>query len=290
MADRQIDPARLQGEALRRWYLRSPQELEEERRAAAAQRYEDFFGGRRDRDPGFSQSSGTAVRNIDPGFSAGDHVSGDDGDPGFRAMPTGSNDWRVQRAPGRGFQQAGPIAGPNSIDAPSLDRELAGADDGGEFVDVGNPHNRRLKREHIEAYGYWPKTEDGRDYDVAHRRAIADGGTNTLDNIEPMHPDEHRAKHIGDGDPGRWGRRAGIARAFGGKVEPPRPSPKIRGFGGPISPLDVLGTLSGRIRTDSFSNFVSDMVGIPSPEDMDAQRRYIRSLRPPGCPPDMDCV
>ena len=31
MAYGQIDPARLQGEALRRWYLRSPAEVEEER-------------------------------------------------------------------------------------------------------------------------------------------------------------------------------------------------------------------------------------------------------------------
>jgi hypothetical protein len=43
MAYGQIDPARLEGEALRRWYLRSPADIEAERRSAAAQRYDQFF-------------------------------------------------------------------------------------------------------------------------------------------------------------------------------------------------------------------------------------------------------
>jgi len=45
MAESQVDPARLQGEALRRWYVRSPAEIEEERRAATQRRYEGYFGG-----------------------------------------------------------------------------------------------------------------------------------------------------------------------------------------------------------------------------------------------------
>lgn len=43
MAASQFDPSRLQGEALRRWYQRSPQQIQEERQAAAAQRYRAFF-------------------------------------------------------------------------------------------------------------------------------------------------------------------------------------------------------------------------------------------------------
>lgn len=43
MAYGQIDPARLQGEALRRWYLRAPAEIEVERRKAAAHAYDSFF-------------------------------------------------------------------------------------------------------------------------------------------------------------------------------------------------------------------------------------------------------
>ena len=174
-----------------------------------------------------------------------------------------------------------------------LDRGLASPDDG-EFIEIGNPHNRRLRQEYLRKYGYWPKTDDGRNYDVSHRRAIADGGTNTLDNIEPMHPDEHKAKHRNEGDNARFGRRPSIARAFGGKVEPPRAASKVRGLGGMFSPLDILGIMSGRIRTDSFSDFASDLVGMPSPEDMakeqEARRRYIQNLRPAGCPPGMNCA
>jgi len=47
MAYGQIDPAHLSGEALRRWYQRSPADVEKERQAAAAQRYASFFGGLR---------------------------------------------------------------------------------------------------------------------------------------------------------------------------------------------------------------------------------------------------
>lgn len=43
MAFNQLNPALLQGEDLRRWYQRSPQEIEEERQAAAAARYQAFF-------------------------------------------------------------------------------------------------------------------------------------------------------------------------------------------------------------------------------------------------------
>lgn len=51
MALGQIDPARLQGAALKRWYERSPADLEEERRAEAARRHESFFGDLRAPDP-----------------------------------------------------------------------------------------------------------------------------------------------------------------------------------------------------------------------------------------------
>lgn len=46
MAYGQIDPARLQDDALARWYLRSPADIEQGRQDVAAQRYDDFFGGR----------------------------------------------------------------------------------------------------------------------------------------------------------------------------------------------------------------------------------------------------
>lgn len=43
MAFGQTDPARLEGEALRRWYLRSPAEIENERRKASEKAYDAFF-------------------------------------------------------------------------------------------------------------------------------------------------------------------------------------------------------------------------------------------------------
>ncbi|MDB5437504.1 MAG: hypothetical protein JWR47_3761 [Phenylobacterium sp.] len=43
MAYGQVDPARLQGEALSRWYLRSPADIEQERQERAAKAHEDFF-------------------------------------------------------------------------------------------------------------------------------------------------------------------------------------------------------------------------------------------------------
>jgi len=44
MVDGQIDPARLEGEALRRWYARPPREIEDGRQRAAAYAYDGFFG------------------------------------------------------------------------------------------------------------------------------------------------------------------------------------------------------------------------------------------------------
>lgn len=51
MALGQIDPARLDGEALRRWYLRSPAEIEEERRVAGDKAYDAFFRPSGSREP-----------------------------------------------------------------------------------------------------------------------------------------------------------------------------------------------------------------------------------------------
>jgi hypothetical protein len=50
MAESQVDPARLHGEELRRWYMRSPAEIEEQRQVAAQQRYDSYFGRSR-KDP-----------------------------------------------------------------------------------------------------------------------------------------------------------------------------------------------------------------------------------------------
>ena len=65
MAYSQIDPARLEGDALTRWYLRSPAEVEQERQAAAAQKYDDFFGGGPARSP--FADNGPQVSNLADG-------------------------------------------------------------------------------------------------------------------------------------------------------------------------------------------------------------------------------
>ena len=51
----------------------------------------------------------------------------------------------------------------------------------------------------------WPKTKDGKNYHAHHKKALADKGADTYDNIMPMHPDEHRRHHADDFR--RWGGR-----------------------------------------------------------------------------------
>jgi hypothetical protein len=160
-----------------------------------------------------------------------------------------------------------------------IDHAALRGDETVQMIPVGNPHNPRLKREWVRAKGIpWPRDPvTGRDYDVGHKRALADGGTNTLDNIEPIHPDAHRAQHMENGDPARWGRRPGTARAFGGRV--------ARGLGALDLIPTITGLLSGRIRTDSWENFVSDMTGIPSAEDVRRQNEELRKRYFPNTKP-----
>lgn len=163
---------------------------------------------------------------------------------------------------------------PTEQPVPFLDRRDAGPKDMGEFIEIGDPNHPRLRREYEKKYGVgWPRDPvTGRQYDVAHIKALADGGTNTVDNIRPMHPDKHRVEHKANGDPGRWGKRAGIARAFGGTVERGPRGPTIKGLGLLSIIPNITGILSGRIRTDKPENFVYDLLGYPTPED---QRKMI---------------
>ena len=81
MAFGQIDPARLDGDALTRWYLRSPAEMEEERRRAAEQAYNAFFAQSGDAK---SDSSTASVRD--------DTASADHTPPTWTQV--GPNRWR----------------------------------------------------------------------------------------------------------------------------------------------------------------------------------------------------
>ncbi len=112
---------------------------------------------------------------------------------------------------------------------------------------------------------------------MAHKRAIADGGTNTLDNIVPMHPDEHAAQHLNNGDSARWGRRPSTARAFGGTVEPPTPGRGVvRGLGVLSIIPWITGFASGNIRHDTQEHMWYDMIGYPAPTTI-----------PPGAAPSV---
>ena len=69
MAFSPIDPSRLQGEALNRWYLRSPGEIEQERRAAQAQNYDAFFGGAEPAAPSASYQDANAAIDDGPAWT-----------------------------------------------------------------------------------------------------------------------------------------------------------------------------------------------------------------------------
>jgi len=69
--------------------------------------------------------------------------------------------------------------------------------------------SKTLRRRWEKATGKkWPKDpKTGRNQDVAHKRALADEGTNDVDNIKPQAHDEHMREHSEAGDFQRWGAR-----------------------------------------------------------------------------------
>lgn len=83
MAFGQIDPARLQGEALRRWYLRSPAEIDEERRGVADRAYSAFFS-----DPSSGHTPEPTPARDQGIFST---------DPSVVWNAAGENRWRADR-------------------------------------------------------------------------------------------------------------------------------------------------------------------------------------------------
>lgn len=292
---RDVSPDELEGEALRRWYLTSPEEADEERQAAATARYDAFFGGQSERAPSSTSVASPAAQDEDVLWVA-------NGRGGYRKVGARSN--HAEQA----FAPAGPSEYPGYLP------DNAAAPEVGVLQEVGNPHNPRLRREWEVANNQpWPRTADGRPFDVAHIRAIADGGTNTLDNIRPMDPAEHRASHKDHAS--RFGRRSSIARTFGGTVEPPlhaprrvvtpaspsvkampapaaaRPTargPRLAGKFGPLGIVsDLLGKLSGRLpsRMDTWDNYRADLLGEPSAEDRQKAAEDLQRLINPNWKP-----
>ena len=96
MPDGSIDPGSLEGDALTRWYLRSPSEIEQERQAAAARRNQDFFYGPygSDPEPGFSAGAPRLGWDVDPDIAVPLSSNSQEVDPGFTWIPAGPNRWR----------------------------------------------------------------------------------------------------------------------------------------------------------------------------------------------------
>lgn len=300
MPERQIDPARLEGEALRRWYLRSPDEIEQERRASQDQRYQTFFGANQSRseDAGSSPAPTRQMAALDE-----DVLWIANGRDGYRAVRRGADDFQATLQPA---QDAG---------YPEYLPYHSATGEGGEFTAVGNPNNRRLKKAYIKEHGSWPVTEDGRSYHVHHIDPTSRGGAQTLDNIKPMHPDEHVAHHSGNGDFKAWGAMSGGGRKPAAPpsqstppragAEPARPSiaearvarvagtpsariPRLAGKLGILGILsDALGVASGRIRvrTDTWDNYRADMLGEPSLEDRRKAAEGLQRLINPNWKP-----
>jgi hypothetical protein len=103
MPEGSIDPGSLEGDALTRWYLRSPAEIDEERQAAAAKRYQDFFYAPSGPDPdsGFARQTSSPDREVDPDIAVS--LSSQEVDPGFTWMQVGPNRFRsVKNTPDDG--------------------------------------------------------------------------------------------------------------------------------------------------------------------------------------------
>lgn len=89
MAYGQIDPARLDGDALTRWYLRSPADIEQEQQAAAAQKYNAFFGPLRDGSQGDEPRTGPAP-NTGMSWNTSDAGQSDAQDADPTSLPNAS--------------------------------------------------------------------------------------------------------------------------------------------------------------------------------------------------------
>lgn len=125
MADRPVDPARLEGATLNKWYRRTLEMIEEERRAREAQQYEIFVGGRR--APPTTEWSR-------PGQQTLVHR----GDPDVLWATNGYGGWRPVVRASPGFELL------PDHDARFVEQSILSVTpdtERGEFIPVGNPAN-----------------------------------------------------------------------------------------------------------------------------------------------------
>jgi hypothetical protein len=73
MATRQVDPARLKGDELRRWYLRSPQDIEQEKREAESREHAQFVASIRENEHEPEIELGTPVDELVDAFHDWQH-------------------------------------------------------------------------------------------------------------------------------------------------------------------------------------------------------------------------
>ena len=136
-----VDPGSLAGDALTQWYTRSPDEIEQARQNAYAQRYNDFFCGsmRANPDSGFAKPLLPGAADIDPGFSRNIDLSNGHPDPGFTWTQIGRNRWRSTPTQ-IGNDTPGPAPQSAILDG-GLWNGDAGATAGEALVGSGGPSN-----------------------------------------------------------------------------------------------------------------------------------------------------
>lgn len=296
-----VDPASLEGDDLLRWYRRSPWDIEQERQAARRQQYIDFFGV----DPGGSED-GEASDDGDSGDGNSEDASAVADDQEFPPQdtfskpsydPTGyvpgllgalrglSPPTQLDRVSSANGQVGGDVDDDNQSPSPGeadqspnpiFDTGLATTGDA-TWIPLGGktPKQRRLWSQHTGQD--WPTVpETGENFHLHHYIPKGDGGTEELDNFGPMDPSAHRQHHMENGDFSRWAKRR-----WAGKPMPP----EVEGLGVWQLIPDITGIMSGRIRTDSVDNFWSDMLGIPSQEDIRQYHERLRQKVAPSSPP-----